>query len=85
MSPLGKIAFTMVRGYQRLISPLFPPTCRYQPTCSQYAAEAIKLHGGLKGSWLALKRIGRCHPWGGYGFDPVPEADKKAPGKKAKI
>jgi len=62
----------MIRGYQRLVSPLFPPTCRYQPTCSQYAIEAIKLHGGLKGSWLALKRIGRCHPFGGSGFDPVP-------------
>jgi len=66
----------MIKGYQRLVSPLFPPTCRYQPTCSQYAAEAIKLHGGLKGSWLALKRIGRCHPFGGSGFDPVPKAGK---------
>jgi hypothetical protein len=64
----------MIRGYQRLVSPFFPPACRYQPTCSQYAAEAIKLHGGLKGSWLALKRIGRCHPFGGSGFDPVPGA-----------
>ncbi len=74
MSPLAKFFQLMIRGYQRLVSPFFPPTCRYQPTCSQYAAEAIKLHGGLKGSWLALKRIGRCHPFGGSGFDPAPGA-----------
>jgi putative membrane protein insertion efficiency factor len=73
VSPLAKLATALVRFYQRAISPLFPPSCRYQPTCSQYAIEAIKLHGGLKGSWLALKRIGRCHPWGGSGFDPVPK------------
>lgn len=74
MSPLAKFFQLMISGYQRLVSPFFPPTCRYQPTCSQYAAEAIKLHGGLKGSWLALKRIGRCQPFGGSGFDPVPGA-----------
>ncbi len=78
MSPLGRIATLLVRGYQRFVSPLFPPSCRFQPTCSQYALEAIKLHGGLKGSWLALKRIGRCHPWGGSGFDPVPGSGKTA-------
>ncbi|MCH7806535.1 MAG: membrane protein insertion efficiency factor YidD [Proteobacteria bacterium] len=76
MSPLAKFFQLMISGYQRLVSPFFPPTCRFQPTCSQYAAEAIKLHGGLKGSWLALKRIGRCHPFGGSGFDPVPEASE---------
>lgn len=76
MSPLAKFASLMVRGYQRLISPYFAASCRFQPTCSGYALEAIKVHGGLKGSWLALRRIGRCHPWGGSGFDPVPEAEK---------
>ncbi len=76
MSPLAKIFRLAIRAYQRLVSPFFPASCRYQPTCSQYAAEAIQLHGGLKGSWLALKRIGRCHPWGGSGFDPVPKAQK---------
>ena len=58
--------------YRRCISPLLPPACRYTPTCSQYAIEAIKKHGPIKGLWLAIKRISRCHPWGGSGYDPVP-------------
>ena len=58
--------------YQRLISPLTPASCRFTPTCSQYAAEAVTKHGPFKGGWLALKRLGRCHPWGGSGYDPVP-------------
>lgn len=58
--------------YRYCISPLKPATCRYSPTCSEYALEAIKKHGAFKGGWLALKRIGRCHPWGGHGYDPVP-------------
>ncbi|MCF0189419.1 MAG: membrane protein insertion efficiency factor YidD [Bacteroidaceae bacterium] len=58
--------------YQRFISPLTPPACRFTPTCSQYALEAIRKHGPLKGGWLAVRRILRCHPWGGYGYDPVP-------------
>jgi len=58
--------------YQYLISPLLPATCRYQPTCSTYTISALKKHGLLKGSWLAIKRIGSCHPWGGSGYDPVP-------------
>ena len=58
--------------YRACISPLKPPSCRYVPTCSQYAIEAIRLHGPGLGLWLALKRIGRCHPWGGSGYDPVP-------------
>lgn len=62
----------LVRFYQVVVSPLKPPTCRYTPTCSQYALEALKKYGAFKGSWLALKRIARCHPWGGYGYDPVP-------------
>ncbi len=65
-----------IRFYKRFISPLLPPSCRYEPTCSIYAMEAIQLHGPLKGSWLAAKRLGRCHPikWlgGSEGFDPVP-------------
>ena len=69
---LGVIFIVLVRIYRYLISPLLPPTCRYQPTCSAYAIEAIQIHGGLKGSWLAIKRLGSCHPWGGSGFDPVP-------------
>jgi uncharacterized protein len=58
--------------YQRLISPLTPASCRFTPTCSQYAAEAVTKHGPFKGGWLALKRLARCHPWGDHGYDPVP-------------
>lgn len=64
----------MVRFYQLAISPWFPGSCRYTPTCSSYAVEALRVHGVRRGGWLALRRIGRCHPWGGYGFDPVPTA-----------
>ncbi|MDR2684932.1 MAG: membrane protein insertion efficiency factor YidD [Prevotellaceae bacterium] len=67
---LIKILILPVRFYQTAISPLFPPACRYTPTCSQYAAEAIEKYG-LKGVWLAIKRICRCHPWGSSGYDPV--------------
>lgn len=62
----------LIRGYQLLISPVLGPCCRYLPSCSDYAAEAIFRHGALAGGWLALKRLARCHPWGGSGYDPVP-------------
>ncbi len=62
----------LVRFYQRCISPLTPPSCRFTPTCSQYALEALRKYGPLKGLWLTLKRLSRCHPWGGSGYDPVP-------------
>ena len=55
-----------------MISPLTPASCRYTPTCSAYAVQAVNRHGPFKGGWLALRRIGRCHPWGGSGYDPVP-------------
>ena len=58
--------------YQKLISPFFPSTCRFNPTCSHYAIDAIKLKGPFVGFWLALKRISKCHPWGGTGYDPLP-------------
>lgn len=61
-----------IRFYQLAISPMLPPSCRYVPTCSQYAVEALRKHGPFKGLWLAVKRILRCHPWGGSGYDPVP-------------
>ncbi|MDE5596141.1 MAG: membrane protein insertion efficiency factor YidD [Muribaculaceae bacterium] len=73
---LNKILTTIIslpiHFYRLAISPMLPASCRYTPTCSQYALEALKIHGPLKGSWLAIKRIGRCHPWGGCGYDPVP-------------
>ena len=62
----------LVRFYQIAISPLKPPTCRFTPTCSSYTLEALKLYGLFKGGMLAIKRIMRCHPWGGSGYDPVP-------------
>ncbi len=66
----------VIKIYQLFISPLTPNTCRYQPTCSNYAKEALQKHGLLKGGWLALKRIFSCHPWGGSGYDPVPDKDR---------
>ncbi|OAM26250.1 MULTISPECIES: membrane protein insertion efficiency factor YidD [Eikenella] len=69
---LAKILLGLIRFYQYAISPLLLPRCRYQPTCSQYAIEAVSKYGALKGGWLAAKRISRCHPWGGSGYDPVP-------------
>jgi len=66
----------LVRLYRLAISPWLGSNCRYDPTCSRYAIEALQKHGALKGSWLAAKRIVRCHPWGGSGYDPVP-ADPK--------
>ncbi len=62
----------LIKGYQNFISPLLPSNCRYTPTCSHYAVEALQTHGLLKGSWLAAKRIASCNPWGGSGYDPVP-------------
>ena len=62
----------LVRFYQKFISPYKPSCCRFTPTCSQYALEALRKYGPLKGSWLAFKRIIRCHPWGGSGYDPLP-------------
>jgi uncharacterized protein len=64
----------LIRAYQLLLSPLLLPSCRYLPSCSSYAAEAIETHGAARGSWLALRRLLRCHPWGGSGYDPVPPA-----------
>jgi putative membrane protein insertion efficiency factor len=63
----------LVRGYQWTLSSWLPPRCRYQPSCSDYAVRALQRFGPGRGSWLALRRILRCHPWGGSGYDPVPE------------
>ncbi|HLU21590.1 MAG TPA: membrane protein insertion efficiency factor YidD [Bacillaceae bacterium] len=71
------IFLMMIRIYQKVISPLKPPTCRFYPTCSQYGIEAITRFGALRGGWLTIKRIGKCHPFHPGGFDPVPESDNK--------
>jgi putative membrane protein insertion efficiency factor len=65
----------LIKGYQLLISPILPSTCRYSPTCSHYSIEALQKYGLFKGSWLAIKRISSCNPWGGSGYDPVPEKE----------
>ncbi len=69
---VAKVLICPILFYQRFISPLTPPSCRFTPTCSQYAVEALQKHGPVKGLYLAIKRILRCHPWGGHGYDPVP-------------
>lgn len=69
---MKKLFIKLIRLYQRYISPLTPPTCRFHPTCSNYAIEAISEYGVLKGTWLAIKRILKCHPFHPGGFDPVP-------------
>ncbi|MCD6139118.1 MAG: membrane protein insertion efficiency factor YidD [Deltaproteobacteria bacterium] len=66
------ILLTLIRAYQYILSPLFPPACRFYPTCSEYTYQAVQRHGALKGSWMAAKRILRCHPFHPGGFDPVP-------------
>jgi putative membrane protein insertion efficiency factor len=72
MNPFSLIIRALVRFYQLFLSPVLPGVCRHAPTCSEYALEAVCRHGPLSGSWLALKRIGRCQPWGTSGYDPVP-------------
>ncbi|MCV6596068.1 MAG: membrane protein insertion efficiency factor YidD [Mangrovicoccus sp.] len=69
----ARILSVPVHFYRLVISPLIGSNCRYHPTCSAYALEALERHGALKGGWLAIKRIARCHPWGGSGIDNVPE------------
>ncbi len=69
---LGAFFLLLIRAYQLLLSPMLGASCRYTPTCSQYGIQAIRKYGPFKGGWLTLKRIGRCHPWGGHGHDPVP-------------
>ena len=82
---MKKILMKLIRFYQIAISPLKPPSCRFYPTCSHYGLEAIKVHGALKGSWLTIIRILKCHPFHPGGFDPVPEKkDKKTPSVDSK-
>jgi len=67
----------LIKFYQWFISPLLPKNCRYEPTCSHYMVKALQVHGPVKGFWLGIKRISRCHPWGGSGYDPVPPNKSK--------
>jgi putative membrane protein insertion efficiency factor len=69
---IRQLLIVPVRGYKRWISPLLPQACRYTPTCSEYMMEALEVHGSVKGLWLGTRRLCRCHPWGGEGWDPVP-------------
>ncbi|MCM4155872.1 membrane protein insertion efficiency factor YidD [Gramella sp. AN32] len=76
---VSSLLIGLVNFYKKFISPITPSACRYEPTCSTYMIEAIQIHGPLKGFWMGLKRIGRCNPWGGCGYDPVPaKTDNKA-------
>ena len=72
MNPLQHVLIGLIRGYQVLLSPFVGNQCRFTPTCSQYAREAVEKHGAFKGIWLALRRVSRCHPWHPGGHDPVP-------------
>ena len=69
---LAELLILPIRFYRKFISPLTPPSCRYTPTCSEYAVEVLRKYGPFKGGWLALRRLLSCHPWGGHGYDPVP-------------
>ncbi|MBN2538250.1 membrane protein insertion efficiency factor YidD [candidate division WOR-3 bacterium] len=70
---MWRLPSALVHLYRWTLGPLLGGSCRFQPSCSQYALDALARHGALRGSWLALRRILRCHPWGGHGYDPVPE------------
>jgi putative membrane protein insertion efficiency factor len=77
LSAGARVLTVVITGYRRFISPLLGPHCRFAPSCSAYALEAIREHGALRGSWLAARRIARCHPFNPGGFDPVPPADRR--------
>jgi putative membrane protein insertion efficiency factor len=78
MNPANFFLRVLIRAYQIFVSPFLPAHCRYWPTCSVYAMKAVREHGALSGGWLAARRVGRCHPWGGSGYDPVPEIQGRA-------
>jgi uncharacterized protein len=71
----------LLRIYKQIVSPLLGMNCRFEPTCSEYARDALRQYGGLHGSWLAIRRVGRCHPWGGSGYDPVPRRHDQESGR----
>jgi putative membrane protein insertion efficiency factor len=73
---MARVLLSVIGFYRRVISPMTPPSCRFTPTCSAYAEEAVTRYGARRGGWLALRRILRCHPFGGSGYDPVPGAKR---------
>jgi putative membrane protein insertion efficiency factor len=76
---VASLLLLLIRAYQLLVSPLLGSCCRYLPSCSEYAADAIRIHGPLRGSWLALRRVLRCHPFRASGYDPVPRGEESGP------
>ena len=85
MKPLAIVLRGLVRVYQYSLSSVMAPSCRYHPSCSEYAYEALGRHGAIRGCWLATRRVLRCHPWGGQGYDPVPPAgDRRAADEPAR-
>lgn len=72
---IARLLILLARGWQLSFSAVLPPSCRFVPSCSAYAIEALSRYGAWKGGWLAIRRIGRCHPWGGSGHDPVPDLE----------
>jgi putative membrane protein insertion efficiency factor len=81
---LTRVLIWAIRLYQAAVSPLTPGACRFTPTCSEYARRSLETHGALRGGWLAVRRLLRCHPWGGRGYDPVPEppAERGSPARR---
>jgi uncharacterized protein len=71
-NPITGVLVALLTAYRWLVSPVLGANCRYAPSCSEYAVEALRRHGAAGGAWIALRRIARCHPWGGHGYDPVP-------------
>jgi len=84
MTPLARFLALPVRAYRLILSPWVGHGCRFQPTCSAYSLEALERHGGLKGGWLTLRRLARCQPWGGHGYDPVPGTDPEHDARRAR-
>ena len=78
-SALARLLSAPIVGYRRIVSPILGPHCRFDPSCSVYALEALRVHGALKGTWMAVRRIGRCHPFASGGHDPVPPRSEAGP------
>ncbi len=78
---MKRILLWLIRGYQLVLSPVIGANCRHEPTCSHYSFQAIQRFGAFKGFWLTLKRVAKCHPWGTWGYDPVPESSKQSSDK----